>query len=62
MQFYFRTSESTGIGVGPIGLLFVGAFYLMVAMLWVAALVVYLLFKLVVFATQEVARARAARS
>ncbi len=62
MQFFFRTSDSTGVSVGPFGLLFLLPVYAMVAAFWVAALVVYLVIRLVVFVAQEVSRARAARS
>ncbi len=62
MRFYFRTSESTGVSVGPLGLLLLLPVYAMVAALWVAALLAYLLFKLIVFAAQEISRARAVRA
>ncbi len=43
MQFFFRTSENSGIGVGPIGAIFVGMVYLAVFAAGMVLAVVYLL-------------------
>ncbi len=41
MQFYYRTGESTGIGVGPIGALVVGMFYVTAFAVLIALFALY---------------------
>ena len=48
MQFYFRTSENSGIGVGPIGATFLAMVYIVGLVIVVALAAIYFLAYLLV--------------
>ena len=61
MQFFFRTGENTGVGVGPVGLLILAPIYLAVIALAVAMFGVALLVMLVIAVGRAVAARRSGR-
>ena len=61
MQFFFRTSENTGVGLGPLGMLIVAPLYLALIMLIAAAYAIGVIVALIVFTVRAIIARRRAR-